>query len=347
MLKISTCTALLCGFVPALVAMDHQHHAQHTHHQHGLSRHSDAPAGVMGDHVHAAGGWMFSYRFMRMSMDGMRDGTDRVSTGDLLDMMGDYQYMMVPTAMNMDMHMLGAMYGVNDRLTLMVMLNRVSNDMDVERRMGTPRSFSTESSGMGDTSLSALYLLAVNERQQFHMQCGLSLPTGSITEKDDTPMGDDLQLPYSMQLGSGTIDLLPGITWLGGQGDWSWGAQANAVLRTGENDQDYTLGNRSQLTAWLAWRRIPEAALSLRLNYEDWGNIDGADKDLMMMPAMNPNADPDKRGGTRMDLGLGLSSDLSERHRLAVEVLVPVHQDLDGPQMDTELSTVLSYQLTF
>lgn len=31
-----------------------------------------APIGVMGDHTHAAGEWMFSYRYMRMEMGGQR-----------------------------------------------------------------------------------------------------------------------------------------------------------------------------------------------------------------------------------------------------------------------------------
>ena len=39
---------------------------------------SHAPIGVMGDHTHSAGEVMLSYRFMRMSMEGNRDGTDHV-----------------------------------------------------------------------------------------------------------------------------------------------------------------------------------------------------------------------------------------------------------------------------
>lgn len=38
-----------------------------------------APIGVMGDHTHKTGEWMFSYRYMQMHMDGNRDGTDHFS----------------------------------------------------------------------------------------------------------------------------------------------------------------------------------------------------------------------------------------------------------------------------
>ena len=37
-----------------------------------------APIGVMGDHTHAQGEWMFSYRFMHMSMeDNLVDSSNR------------------------------------------------------------------------------------------------------------------------------------------------------------------------------------------------------------------------------------------------------------------------------
>ncbi|MEM6624040.1 MAG: transporter, partial [Pseudomonadota bacterium] len=38
-----------------------------------------APIGVMGDHLHRQDEFMFSYRFMNMSMEGSRIGTNRVS----------------------------------------------------------------------------------------------------------------------------------------------------------------------------------------------------------------------------------------------------------------------------
>ncbi len=81
----------------------------------------------------------------------------------------------------------------------------------------------------------------------------MSFPTGSIDKKDDTPMGSNQQLPYPMQLGSGTFDLLPGITYLGQHNDISWGAQVSGVIRLGENDRDYRLGNRFDATAWGAY----------------------------------------------------------------------------------------------
>ena len=91
---------------------------------------SHAPLGVMGDHMHKKGDWMVSYRFMRMDMQGNRDGTDSLSPLEIATsvpnrfsgMAGQPPTLrVVPTEMTMDMHMFGAMYAPTDNLTLMAM----------------------------------------------------------------------------------------------------------------------------------------------------------------------------------------------------------------------------------
>ena len=127
--------------------------------------------------------------------------------------------------------------------------------------------------------------------------CGAlaNLPTGSITEKDSMPHGHDgapmqMRMEYPMQLGSGTYDLKPGLTYTGQGERWSWGAQGIATIRTGENDEGYTLGNRTDLTGWVAYGWTPAVSTSLRLAAASWGNIDGQDKQVS--PTMSPAADP-------------------------------------------------------
>ena len=78
-------------------------------------------------------------------------------------------------------------------------------------------TFTTRSEGIGDTTLSGIYDLYNNDNRHILVGLGLSLPTGSINETDRLPgMGGpaDRMLPASMQLGSGTFDLLPSITYL-------------------------------------------------------------------------------------------------------------------------------------
>jgi len=331
------------------------HHDHDHHHWDGGRPDGHAPIGVMGDHVHGAGEWMFSYRFMRMTMDGMRDGTSDVSSDDIL--MPDGSYMMAPEDMVMDMHMFGVMYAPSDRVTLMTMIPWVRNRMTVRRRMpmmGIDETFVTRSEGLGDVSLTALIDIAsFDDGQRLHAGIGVSAPTGSIDETDATPMGADTPLPYPMQTGSGTWDLLPSVTWIGQGESWSWGAQAGGRIHLGENDHDYTLGDRVRVGAWAAWRAVDIASFSLRLDYQRWGDIDGTDAALAPNAATrNPNADPDLRAGSRIDLGLGVNllgtpDSVFPDHRVAAEVLLPIHEDLDGPQMSVESIVILGWQYAF
>jgi len=76
---------------------------------------------------------------------------------------------------------------------------------------------------------------------------GLSVPTGSIKETGTilAPNGTrpTVRLPYAMQLGSGTWDLLPALGYNGMAGAIGWGAQYSGIIRTGTNSQGYTLGD--------------------------------------------------------------------------------------------------------
>ena len=161
-----------------------------------------APMGIMGDHIMHEDEWMFSYRFMRMDMDGNRSGTKRVAT----PLPG---FMVSPLKMTMDMHMVGAMFGINDNVTLMTMLPFIKTDMNHVINMNG-KVFNTKASGVGDLKISALWQLT-NDGPVFNT--GLSIPTGSIDEKDTIPVsaGVPVQLPYPMQTGSGSYDLLIGV----------------------------------------------------------------------------------------------------------------------------------------
>jgi hypothetical protein len=311
----------------------------------GAIRH--APIGVMGDHLHKSGGWMFSYRYMRMEMDGNLDGSDSVSAADITGtMMNPGPYMVAPLAMTMEMHMLGAMYAPNDTLTFMAMLPLVNKEMDLVTRMG--EGFTTKTAGVGDVSVAALLnaFYSADHSHRIHVNLGLSLPTGSIDERDDTPAMANAQLPYGMQLGSGSVDLKPGLTYQAYSANYNWGAQLAATIRTDNNDNGYRLGNRFEASVWIARSWMSSLSSSLRLSHAAWGNIKGSDPDLN--PMMVPTADSDAQGGERSNLAAGVNY-LFERgklkgQRLALEYSVPVYQKLDGPQMEMQNSITLAWQ---
>lgn len=306
---------------------------------------SHAPIGVMADHRHEAGEVMLSYRYMTMNMEGSRIGTDPVADADIVSPGGGF--MITPTRMPMTMHMFGAMFAPSDRITFMAMLPFTSSSMDHITRHGG--SFTTESSGMGDVKVGAMVGLADWANQSLHLNAMVGLPTGSIERMDVLPIseGREVQLPYPMQIGSGTFDLRPGLTWLGQAGDWSWGAQGNAVMRMGKNDRDWSLGNQVQGTAW--WARVlgRNLAAGVRLVATRTGNIDGMDAAPSVNPRMVPTARTDLRAGTVVEGGLSLNLYIPQARafRIAGEVLLPLVRDLEGPQLETDLTFVLGLQI--
>jgi hypothetical protein len=240
------------------------------------------------------------------------------------------------------------MYAFSDKLTLMLMLPYTSISMDHRVTMSSAE-FTTESSGIGDIKLVSTYGLFAKPGSDFLFNFSINIPTGSIDEKDNTTGSNEVHLPYPMQLGSGTWDFTPGLTYVQTYDTWSWGAQGLYTLRTGSNDNGYTLGNIADLTAWMAKKVARSTSLSFRLKVLDWGNIDGTDEKLKLTPMMVPTADPNLRGGTRVDVLLGINFVPAgfSALRLAAEVGAPVYQKLDGPQLETDLMFTLGAQYTF
>ena len=298
---------------------------------------SHAPISVMGDHTHNEGEFMVSYRNMQMDMNGLQDGTQSVSSQEVLDS----GYMMTPTKMTMTMHMFGLMYAPTNKTTMMVMLPYIQKDMDMLMASGMTPSMDSE--GLGDIKVGALHNIFSEASRKIHLNLMMSLPTGSIDEEDDSRN----VMAYAMQLGSGTFDLLPGITYTAQAESFSYGAQAQATIRLGENDRDYTLGNRYKLQSWVQIPVHQRVSLSLRLAYEDWDNISGKDDELDDLIGITPTADADLQGGNLLSAGIGINVTLPKGHRIALEYNKELEQDLDGPQMAQDDTLTLAWQLAF
>ena len=152
-------------------------------------------------------------------------------------------------------------------------------------------------------------------------------------------MGPDQKLPYPMQLGSGTYDLLPGINYQVETAHWAVGGEIVATVRLGENDEGYTLGDRLAVGFWAHRSLARWLSLTSSVRGQSWGNISGADPELN--PRIVPTADPDLRGGERVEVAVGVSFFLgggrgTQGLRFAIEAGAPVYQSLDGPQLETD-----------
>ncbi|MCF6192959.1 MAG: hypothetical protein L3J46_01345 [Kangiellaceae bacterium] len=360
----------------------------HAHEEKKISRaDSHAPISVMGDHLHKKGEWMFSYRLMHMEMGGVLSGSKSVSPdqvvtmanplsgemmrmGNLADgspriMMVPPNYRVSPLDMTMDMHMVSGMYGWSDDVTIMLMLPTINNKMTLRSYAGPSGTnaignFNGETSGVGDLKISSLIRFSEENNKKIHFDLGLSIPTGSIKERGAilppfagtmTPAGETVEidrLGYSMQLGSGSFELLSGITFTDREQDLSWGAQVSTVIRLNDNSQDYKLGNRLQVQSWLAneWQSWISGSVGLKAYTQ--GNIQGRD-DIITggMPLFI--ADNSGRDLAELSLGVNLlgESGLLKGHRLAFEFAKPIYQKVNGIQMENDWSLTIGWQKAF
>ena len=310
-----------------------------------------APISVMGDHMHAMGEWMLSYRYMSMEMEGLLNGSSDISSSSILNLnsMTPGDFNMVPTKMSMDMHMFGTMYAISEKWTLIGMLNYLDNEMDMVMAMGAmrmPMSMHTKSSGLSDLKIAGLYDLASwDNGRRVHLNLGLSIPTGSIDKKNS----DGETLGYGMQLGSGTWDFQPAITYLGQTENYSYGTQLGGIFRIGKNDQDYALGDKFEAILWGARKITDSLSVSAKLDYSNEVEIKGEHKGLTaMQKMMSPGNQISSQGRDITALGLGLNYYLKDGglkgHRVAAEWETPIDQKVNGVQLELDSVWTIGWQ---
>ncbi len=308
-----------------------------------------APIGVMGDHMHAAGEVMFSYRFGRMRMKDSRDGDNHKTDGEVLRQ----GFLATPTDMDMEMHMFGLMYAPTDFVTLSAMLPYVRNQMDHINAMSL--KFHTNSDGIGDFRLGSLWRLYDDETHHLHFNLSLSFPTGRTRHKDDVPSPGgpvNTTLPFPMQIGSGTWDTQPGFTYVGNTSWLSWGGQALGTIRGSKstNDAGWRKGHRADVTSWVAVPWSDLVSTSARVSYQYFGNY-GGNENRPPPPSAIPTADPNRRAGHIVSLHPGINFYVPlgplRKHRFAVEAGFPIYQWYDGPQLETRWQIVAGWQFAF
>lgn len=311
------------------------------HHHDHFRPDAFAPNGVMGDHLHPKGEWMFSVRYMNMQMDGLKKGSNKINAAEILS-----TYMVAPENMGMQMLMFGAMYAPSNKLTLALMQSYFWNEMEMtaimqNNGMSMENRFSTHSSGLGDLKFSALYGVYSGNGKSFHLNLGISVPVGDIEKRDATPMNANAKLPYAMQPGTGTLNTTAGFTYKEMYTSTSWGTQFLATLPIGENKLDYRWGSLYQLNLWGAYRISTNFSFSGRVLGTLQNKIKGKDEDLNIM--MAPTTNPANYGGEKVKLfgGMNLSFPVTSslrNWRLAAEIGSPVYENYNGIQMDENLS---------
>ena len=317
---------------------------------------SHGPISVVGDHMHNYGEVMFSYRFVNMKMHGLLNGKKSIGLRESMNAPnsasnGSGTYMNSPVSMNMDMHMLGIMYAPSNYLTFMLMTNYVEKEMQQERMpmLGSSR-FDVNSNGLGDTRITALIKLRKNNYQKSIIGLGISFPTGSIDKRDSTPTSLNTRLGYSMQNGTGTFDPYMFLNNVYNSGKFKIGGQIlfKSSL-SNHNSKGYHYGNLIDLKTWFSYRWLKNFSSAMKINYLYQGRMQGFDNE--MNRRMSPAMDSRNQGFNKLNIGFSVNfinqKKLLKNHRMGIEVLCPVFQNVRGIQMSKNIKTILGWQYSF
>jgi hypothetical protein len=194
---------------------------------------------------------------------------------------------MAPTEMTMNMHMVDLMYAPTDWLNLMLMPQFVDSEMSMRMLDGAlddvaysghhgngGRNHSESTGGVGDTGMYALFKLFKQQDHEAHLALGLSAPTGDVGIRLRQLARKDIGYThYGMQLGSGTWDFKPSLTYTGRQDDLTWGGQLSGTKRLDRNESGYALGDMFQTTAWGSYDLTHWLSASVRGVYAWQGAI--------------------------------------------------------------------------
>jgi Protein of unknown function (DUF3570) len=352
-------------------AGDHHHHH---HHHHG----APLPAGVMFGHMmENAGDFMVGYRYMYNKQAGdMLHGSDPVVDRTIVTQgcggvaAADNCYV-TPNNMNMHMHMLDIMYAPTSWLNLMLMPQFVDMDMTMRRLRGAPADqlaggpdagdksahilhhlgSGHKTGGIGDTGMYALFKLVGTPNHHINMTLGVTAPTGDVgisLRRNHQVEGGYIH--YGMQLGSGTWDFKPALTYTGQYDKWGWGIQANATKRMqNRNSSGFKFGDIVQSSAWGSYNIFDWLSASVRGIYTLQGAVKHEYNDLIQ--TLGPMDFQRNYGGKFWDVGFGLnaavmSGDLAG-NSISFEWLQPVSTDVNGYQLDRDGAVNATWNYAF
>ena len=290
-----------------------------------------APVGVFADHTLAPGSTYISYRYLQNVFEQNYVGSHRTSP--------PAGFPFAPRRMLQDSQVALIEYGVTQDWTVLAMLPFQHNEISSNTATG---DYKTTFTNPGDIRIMGLLVLTRGDRSQSHANFGLSVPVGfldKITTVGGTPVisPTDPNLPYQLRTSSGTYDLIFGYTYRKQTDFWTFGAQANGVIPTGKNSDNYELGNQAQITSWIARRWTERWSTSARLDAHYNGNIRGADPRLVTTLSPDNQADAQARYYLNGLLGVNYLLTRPEcrirEQRLYLEGGIPLYQWVDGPQL--------------
>lgn len=282
------------------------------------------PAGLIGAQLMPAGDVRVQYTLGRMSFGDVRFETQTVPFLDVLDF-----YAGSPLERTETMHRVSLEYGFASSITLAVAAGWLSNSRDL-----ADEDFlvSNESSGLSDIMAGALFRVYEGDGISAHLNASVEIPTGSIEKVGQDLTGNTRLLPYEMQMGSGSLTVVPGATAAIQNEHGTVGGQALAKVRVMDNGRDYRLGNEFHGNVWMAFNVNELLSVSTGARVRTWGSIQG--EDAAMDASLEPGQDPLLSSGTAVAIPAGVNLRVPEGFLAGTEVLFefvfPAYQSYDS-----------------
>lgn len=298
--------------------------------------------------------WSIGYHYNQVWFGDYLDGRKTIPIASLIGPPNGVTYPILQTRITQQAHIFNFSYKLNDvtRLNFLVPYIRQSTE-HVSIVPGFSK-FTITSDGAGDASITVSRSLGGDADTGWTISGGVSIPTGSITEKGHTPAGPGSQLPYTMQLGSGTWDIPMSISYLSRLQTWRLGGQVLAKYRTGTNDRGYRLGHQLLVSAWAETQLLDWLDASFKIVAQKWGHIEGNDESFPGPIYPTPVANPDAFGGDKVNLLFGLrivspddpsASSFFHGQTIGLEAGFPIYQSLYGPQPKEDYRLILSWSI--
>jgi len=302
-----------------------------------------------------------------MRMDGLLEGRDEVSPEDIIGMPAMGKFMAVQRDMNMYMLNASVGYSFTERFFGAIMLMWQKKDMNMlfspmMKMLTKTPDFTMKAEGLGDTMLMGKYRLYSDDNlvptNQVSLFVGLSLPTGSINEKNANHplnMRKGEQLPYGMQLGSGTLDPSLGLLYQGSSSPLWWGANLTYTGRWYKNSRDYRLGEKYSYDLYAMYQLRYNTLVQFQINGKYEGSIRGEMNELRTglsgravqgkaaSPIMTPLWDNRNYGGHKISATLGLQWQPFAMHIIDINLGLPLFQRLNGPQLKDDYRLGLTW----
>lgn len=179
----------------------------------------------------------------------------------------------------------------------------------------------SQASGPGDARLVGRYTLSRTLTSRWGLFAGLKLPTGRFDQKfADGPQTGEL-LDRGLQLGTGTTDLLTGLSWFGRPAT-NLGAFVQATIQQPLAARaGFRPSSNLSLSSGIRWLNSSRFTPQLQLNLRTEAREHGAEADT-------PNS-----GGFLAYISPGVTAGLGLKASAFIFVQLPVYQHVNGLQL--------------